>query len=242
MVSSFLRNLPRKWGISPQTANKIHSVLRQILDYSITENLWTENPCVKVKPLVPKEGERGCFTPEQIKTLFSHRWKDPYVELACRLASITGMRMGEVRALQKKNVRKNSILVEHSYSNREGVKCTKNGKSRLVPIPPEISEELLSLPNDGEYVFSYDGVTPIHSDTISDKLKEHMTECGIDYKTLGLSFHSFRHFLNTQLVANGVDQNKIWAVVGHSSVKMTQHYLHLEAEDLGQIRKVQEAI
>ena len=242
MVSSFLRNLPKKWGISPQTANKVLSVLRQILDFSISENLLSENPCSKVKPLVPKESERGCFTTDQIKTLFSHRWKDPYVEIACRLASITGMRLGEIRGLLKKNVRSSSILVEHSYSNREGLKTTKNGKSRVVPIPPEIAEELKSLPNNGEFVFSYDGVSPIHSDTISDKLKEHMRECKIDYKKLGLSFHSFRHYLNTQLVANGVDQNEILAVVGHSSIKMTQHYLHLEANDLTQIRKVQEAI
>lgn len=78
--------------------------------------------------------------------------------------------------------------------------------------------------------------------SMAPKLMQQMEACKIDYKALGLSFHSFRHFFNTQLVANNVEQNKILAVIGHTSVKMTQHYLHLEAGDLGQIRAVQTAI
>lgn len=77
---------------------------------------------------------------------------------------------------------------------------------------------------------------------MAPKLMQQMEACKIDYKKLGLSFHSFRHFFNTQLVANNVEQNKILAVIGHTSVKMTQHYLHLEASDLKQVRKVQNAI
>lgn len=241
MVSSFLRNLPKN-GITPQTANKVLSVFRQILDFAVSENLLTDNPCRKVKPLVPHEQERGCFTLAQVKALFSHKWTDLYIELACRLASVSGMRWGEIRGLLKANVHEDYILVEHSYSDREGLKSTKSGKSRIVPIPAELASALRNVPNNGEYVFSYNGDTPIHRDTMAPKLMQQMEACKIDYKKLGLSFHSFRHFFNTQLVANNVEQNKILAVIGHTSVKMTQHYLHLEASDMKQVRKVQNAI
>jgi len=242
MVSTFVRSLPLRYGITPQTANKVLSVLRQILEYAISENLLTDNAAGKVKPLVPKETERGCFTSEQIRKIFSKPWKDIYAELACRLASVTGMRLGEIRGLLKENVYTDYIVVEHSYSNREKLKSTKNGKVRIVPVPPEIALALKNVPNNGPYVFSYNGTTPIWNTTIESKLKEHMTACGIDYRFQGLSFHSFRHFFNTQLVAADVNQNKILAVIGHSSVRMTQRYMHLKSEDLKQIRNVQGAI
>ena len=242
MVSAFLRSMPQRYGVSPQTANKVLSVLRQILDHAVMENQLEDNPVRKVKPLVEKANVRGCFTPAQIKRLFSEPWNDLYVELACRLAAVTGMRCGEVRGLLKENVYADYVVVEHSYSDREKLKSTKSGKVRVVPIPPELAVQLRNTPNNGPYVFSYTGTTPLTQSTIGDKLKQHMKDCGIDSQFLGLSFHSFRHFFNTQLVANGVEENKILAVVGHSSVKMTQHYLHLEAGDLGQIRAVQTAI
>lgn len=242
MVSAFLRSMPKRYGVTPQTANKVLSVLRQILDHAVMENQLEDNPVRKVKPLVEKANVRGCFTPAQIKRLFSEPWNDLYVELACRLAAVTGMRCGEVRGLLKENVYADYVVVEHSYSDREKLKSTKSGKVRVVPIPPELADQLRDTPNNGPYVFSYTGTTPLTQGTIGDKLKQHMKDCGIDSQFLGLSFHSFRHFFNTQLVANGVEENKILAVVGHSSVKMTQHYLHLEAGDLGQIRAVQTAI
>ena len=242
MVSSFLRGLPQKYGISPQTANKVLSVLRQILDHAVMQDIIQTNPVGRVKPLVEMAARRGCFSSEQIRRLFSVPWDDFYVELACRLAAVTGMRIGEVRALQACDVYADYVEVCHSYSDREKLKGTKSGKSRIVPVPADLAETLRSVPNNGPYVFSYTGETPISRDTLSLKLREHMSACGIDYRFLDLSFHSFRHFFNTQLVANGVEENKILAVVGHSSPRMTQHYLHLRADEMSQIRTIQDAI
>ena len=242
MINTWLRSLPKKSGIAPQTANKVLSILRQILDYAVSENLLQENPAKAVKPLIPQEHERGCFTPDQVKKIFSVRWADYYVELACRLAATTGMRLGEVRGLLKEHVHADYIEVCHSYANREKLKSTKSGKSRIVPIPPALAQELLNVPQNGPYVISYDGTTPLWQTTITEKMNAHLSFCGIPYKDLGLSFHSFRHFFNTQLVAQGVNENQILAVVGHSSARMTQHYLHLEAGDMSQIRDVQNAI
>lgn len=47
-----------------------------------------------------------------------------------------------------------------------------------------------------------------------------MEACKIDYKRLGLSFHSFSHFFNTKLVASGVDGELARGVIGHASVEI----------------------
>ncbi len=54
----------------------------------------------------------------------------------------------------------------------------------------------------------------------------------IDRRKDGLSFHSFRHFFNTRLVANGVKGELVRATVGHESQDLTKHYLHLVPSDL----------
>lgn len=51
-------------------------------------------------------------------------------------------------------------------------------------------------------------------------------------------FHSFRHFFNTRLVANGVNGELVRATVGHESKDMTKHYLHLVPSDLNIVMDV----
>lgn len=242
MVNRWILSLPEKYNITPQTANKQLTMMRQMLDVAVSEDLIQENPARKVKPLVPKPGVRGCFTLEQIRRLFSSPWSDRVVELACRLASLTGMRLGEVRALQRAQIHENYIEVTGSYSETDHMKTTKSGKSRVVPIPVWLGEAILALPHNGPFAISYNGVGPVSGDNVRDKMKIRMDELGIDYRALGLHFHSFRHFLNTRLVAAGVDGELTRAVIGHESEDMTEHYLHLSADDMTRIRILQESI
>ena len=69
-----------------------------------------------------------------------------------------------------------------------------------------------------------------------------MDKVGIDYKKDNLLFHSFRHYFNTRLVADGVESEKIRSVIGHESKEMTERYLHLSVKDLENIRKVQQKV
>lgn len=239
MINRWILSLPEKKKITPQTANKQLTMLRQILDCAVADALLERNPARDVKPLVPREQSRGCFTPAQIKTLFSTPWTDSYIELACRLSSLTGMRLGEIRGLQREQIHEDYITIDRAFNDREGLKGTKSGKPRIVPIPAEISHRLLTVPNNGPFVFSYDGTYPISKSTFMDKLDARMDKLKIKHKTLGLSFHSFRHFFNTRLVASGMDGELVRAVIGHGSIKMTERYLHLSADDMQRVKAVQ---
>ncbi len=242
MINSWLLSLPEKFSITPQTANKQLYMFRQMMDVAVARKLVLVNPCASVKPLIPKPSQRGCFTPEQIKILFSKKWGNTYLELACQLAAVTGMRAGEVRGLQKQDIKNDHIELCHAWAEKEGLKTTKSGKPRIVPISPALRDRLLNVPNNGPFVFSLQGKKPLCQDLFIRGLKEHMKKCKIDYKTEKLGFHSFRHFFNTRLISAGVDGLKIRAVIGHESEKMTEHYAHLSADDLRQIRFVQESI
>lgn len=73
---------------------------------------------------------------------------------------------------------------------------------------------------------------------ISMRLHKVLEANGIDWRAESLSFHSFRHFFNTRLVANGLNGELVRATVGHESQDMTKHYLHLVPSDLNKVMDV----
>lgn len=241
ICNKFLRKMPEKYGIKPQTANKVFIAFRQVLEYAVQEGVISSNPARGIKQLISKPEPRGCFTSSQIKMLFSDHWDDYIVEWMCKLSALTGMRQGEILALSNEQLHDDYITVDRAYARGEGRKSPKSGKVRTVPVLPEIINELRRMPSKGDFVFSITG-KKVDIKTIANVLNRRMEKCGIDYKAEKLSFHSFRHFFNTRLVASGLQGEQVRAVIGHESEEMTEHYLHLSAEDLKQVLDVQNSI
>jgi integrase len=54
-----------------------------------------------------------------------------------------------------------------------------------------------------------------------------------------LSFHSWRHWLNSQLIEAHVPAEKIRMLTGHSSSEMTLLYYHAQVDAMADVRGVQ---
>lgn len=245
-VNTWLLNLPRNDNICNKTANNQLTILRQVLDEAVRQELIDKNCASIVKPLNPKvistdrQVKRVAFSRDQIIRLFAFRWQSRHAMLACILAAGTGMRMGEVRALRVEQIHDDYIDVDSSIAEFEGRKCTKSTWERVVPIDMELRYILNEIMPEEGYIFTLDGVNPVSDNWISSRLYAEMEKAGIRAKEgEQLSFHSFRHYFNTRLVASGVSPEKIRAVIGHESEEMTEHYTHLEPSDMEQIRSVQ---
>ncbi len=79
--------------------------------------------------------------------------------------------------------------------------------------------------SEAEYVFA----NPDTSKPYADVKRAFGTACkkaGI----VGLRFHDLRHTFATRLVANGVDLITVRDLLGHSTVKMTERYTHLNQD------------
>ena len=238
-VECWILDLPHRYGLKNKTANNVLCALRQVFQEALMQELVERNPAEHIKPLAKIGKRRGCFTVDQIKRLFAFPWAHCHAYVACLLAASTGMRMGEIRALTIEQVHEGYITVDASWNDIEGRKSTKSGYGRIVPVSDGVMKELRAiLPPEG-LVFTYNGRVPMGDKTITSRLDERMTELGIDYKTENLTFHSFRHYFNTRLVASGISNEKTRAVIGHESLEMTEHYSHLEAQDLAEIKRVQ---
>lgn len=243
-VEDWILRLPTEHGLSNKSCNNILTIFRQILDAAIADGIIERNPAKAVKPLIKDGSRRGCFTVQEIRRLFGVQWQHRQAYIACYLASRTGMRIGEVLALTPAQVHEGYIDVNASWADYEGRKSTKSGWSRIVPVDLSTVDLLREImpPGEDDYFFTLFGTEPLSDSTINKYLKLAMVEADIDYKNENLSFHSFRHFLNTRLKAADVDGEKVRAVMGHESVEMTEHYLHLTAQDMESIRAVQRGL
>jgi integrase len=100
--------------------------------------------------------------------------------------------------------------------------------------------------NGKGYVFSLDGGgKPVCRKYFYDEFHRALKKIGIDQKEItrrGLSIHSWRHFLNTELQAQGLSLQQVQAVTGHKSDRMTEWYSHFDARQLSNVMEAQAVI
>jgi hypothetical protein len=63
-----------------------------------------------------------------------------------------------------------------------------------------------------------------------------------EIKRRALTIHGWRHFLNTELLKQGLSIPQVQGVTGHKSVGMTERYNHLEASQITDVMKAQSVI
>lgn len=231
--------------VTPQVKNRYLMVLSIILREACFRDLISSNPCDNVKRFAYKKNEKVVFTSEEIKKLFESEWQDKKVELMCKISCLTGLRSGEVRALTLEKIFKYYILVDSSIEERiNKLKSTKSGKARTVPITEKLYNEIVEYANERKgFIFKgcYGNKNgSITGATLLRVLKTQLKKVGI-YKE-GLTFHSFRHYFNSQLVLGNIKSEIIRKVVGHENEEMTEHYLHINQNELNNIREIQKKI
>jgi integrase len=55
----------------------------------------------------------------------------------------------------------------------------------------------------------------------------------------GLTLHAWRHFCNTELQKAGLSVQKVQAVTGHKSERMTELYTHFDPSQFGEVPNIQ---
>jgi site-specific recombinase XerD len=152
------------------------STLKVIFNEAFRRGDIGVNPVLAVRPLADDCKEKGVFTKDEVKKLFGKNclekvWGGNEMYYLYNLtASQTGMRIGEIQALQKEDIHPDHIDVKHSWDRIYGIKGTKTNKPRFVPITAELYQglnKLASIQTEGNFLFSIcGGKTPVdHSQT-----------------------------------------------------------------------------
>jgi integrase len=183
-------------------------------------------------PPLPRQGRKLPDTPsdEEVRTMLS--CARGWLRTAIALAAFAGLRMGEVRAIEVRDVDQvdGRILVRRALSEDE-VMPPKSGHERVVPLAPELAAVLVEaltdkLPTARVVVNAY-GRTPGRTHVLAN-LKALQRRVGLPER----SFHSLRHYFCSTLVRRGASVEAVRLLAGHSDLDTTQRYVHAVGGDL----------
>ena len=152
---------------------------------------------------------------------------------AVHLATLTGMRVGEIAALSWKCIMNSYIVINKSEKyNRQTkeyyIDTTKNGKDRVFPLTDEIRALLdmvkkIEMKNGYicEWVFANENGR-IHAPVISSCSKNKCRQVGIDEKGI----HAFRRTINSKLRCDGVSATIAASLLGHTEEVNGRYYTY----------------
>jgi integrase/recombinase XerD len=224
-------------GLSPRTAARRLSALRQFHRFLVAEGIRADDPMSRID--APRLGRPlpKTLSEAEVRALIAAAGELPSPErerlvVMLEVFYAAGLRVSELAGLPL------------SALGRDGRFLTvrgKGGKERLVPLSAPAHEALVIwlrvretlLPERGtsSFLFPSHGrsghVTPAR---IAQLLKALAPAAGIDPRRL--SPHVLRHAFASHLVDHGADLRSVQQMLGHADIATTQIYTHVARERL----------
>lgn len=219
-------------GLSASTSNGALCVLRSILASGVAEGLLARNVAADVRPVrsAPASAPEW-YTAEEGEALLAAASKvRPDLAPLLRAALRTGLRAGELLALRWADVDlSGGFLVVRStvIQTREGRRTsdrTKTGKTRRVPLTPDLAAALKAGQHlRAPWVFAREDGQQYTHRQLEGALRSAARAAGLR----ALRVHDLRHSFASQLIAAGASLQAVARLLGHSSVATTEIYAHL---------------
>ena len=207
-------------SVGPGTVIRELAYLSAIINHARREwGINVENPISRVrKPSSPVGRDRVLSSAEESCLLEALRpvgRRSPWMLALVILALETGMRRGELLAMQWEDVSLSSRTV--------ALHDTKNGEGRVVPLSSRAVEVMQALPR------SIKGrVLPLAAPAASKAFERAVARAGVE----DFRFHDLRHTAITRMASKLPNVIELAAVSGHKSLRMLQRYYHPRAEEL----------
>jgi integrase len=181
-----------------------------------------------------EDRERHILSPTAAAATFRVVWKDERAKIANMLASVTGMRSGEILALRLQDLGKDCIYVRASWNRADKLKPTKNNEPRTVEIPfPDLIYELVKLAHENPWGVSPDSFVfwadtkkdiPMRGRILVDGLRDALKKVGFTEKEATMYlFHGWRHFFTSYMVRR-LDKKLLKSQTGHKTDIMIARY------------------
>ncbi len=220
-------------------------ILNGVFKYCILEGFLSKNPLQDLpyrdlKFKSPRSGNKTYSLQERQALLNYLRSlpQDAYT-LAIQLAFYSILRIGEIKALCWDNDDLNRIYIDRqlveertmnsdlTFNASHPVERTPKGNPYFSIRSETINEEgvkvlqqMKCLNPHGKYLFMYEGRTLI-TETFNRRLKKYCKAIGIEYR----SSHKIRFTSASMCHQSGMEDTHIQVLLGHSTLRMTQHYL-----------------
>ncbi len=212
------RELKQK-GRAQSTINNHVQVVKRVLNLAYREWEWIDQPLGdKLKKPNPKNERHSYPSVGDLKRLLQ-AIPDRRTEqkIIITLAAVTGLRRGELLALEPSNYSNGRILLRANQ--------TKSGKSRVVPVPQFAQPWMTMLP-------FMEGV-PLK--TAERRIRTAWEDAREQTGKHHLRFHDLRHCYASLLAQAGENMTTVRDLLGHSSLLVTSRYAHMFEKGLDEI-------
>ncbi|MGE0632257.1 MAG: tyrosine-type recombinase/integrase [Pseudobdellovibrionaceae bacterium] len=239
----------KKKGSANATVNRKTDTIMAILNHSVKHRRIPFNPANGLRKLAKSQAEMAFWDQKEavsflncMKELYPKGSQLRWVYVAYLVALNTAMRAGEIWGLRPMDVSDDgeTILVRRQFNRvTNDFGPTKSKRSRLVPCPPTLRDELMSLIAEDQLsnmttIFRNEQGNPICHDNFSDRQFQK------DLKRWGgrpIRFHDMRHTATTLMIANGVDLKTVKEICGHADIATTMTYVHQIAGSVNKVAK-----
>lgn len=228
---------------SPKTVHNIHLTLHRALEDAVDDGLLVRNPASGARQAPRPGSEMLTWNAEQLRAFLDATEDDRHFPL-WRLASMSGMRRGEVLGLRWKDLdsKASTVTVKRQW---------KRGEKGFVLAPPKTDRGRRTIDLDGEtmaalklwrrsqleervayqgdwheseFIFTRKDGRPNDVDVVSQRFDRLADRAGLP----DIRFHDLRHTHATLLLQAGVAPHVVSMRLGHRSVAFTlQQYAHV---------------
>ena len=212
------------------TLQKILHFVKSMYTYAVRRGYLETNPAVDAyKPPKGRRRRISVLTLAEMDKLVGVLDGSDDCELMIKTMALSGLRTGEVRALQPRHILKDALRIEQSLDNRFGTPSASAPKTdnayRTVKVPATLITELKAL-DSGAFVFAT-GYTGLRK-----RLRKVLKDNGLPH----VSPHGLRHSHCTYLLAKGVNILAVSRRLGHHSPAFTLdrygHYIPSMEEEV----------
>lgn len=219
----------------------VNKVLKIFFNWCISNDYLTKNPTDKVnikgnktEIINNKKKEVETLSSEDISLIRNHL-KGSNEELLFVFDLYTGLRLGELLALDYKDINFNDKTVtinksvkevyiydDDKHKHLETILQTPKTLNSFRTVP--LADEILNLldKNKTGLIFCDNEGNYLKGKNVSSDWAKMLKYLNIEHK----KFHAIRHTFASTLLRNGVDIQSVSDLLGHTTLGITQIYLH----------------
>ena len=217
-----------KMGYSPTYLKTINNQLSAIFNYAVRYYDLKSNPCAKAGSMGKSKAEEMDFwTGEEFRKFIDSVMNK---RLSYMTFYWTGMRMGELLALNSKDIdlEKRTISITKSYQRlgkKDVITPPKTPKSkRVITIPEFLAADIKDYIDSSYELQENDRLFPITKYYLEHEMQRGIKESGVKR----IRVHDLRHSHASMLIELGFSPLEIANRLGHEKVETTLNtYAHL---------------
>lgn len=202
--------------VKNSTVNREMSTLKHLFNIAIEEELLDRNPCRVVKKLKEDGKRERLLDREEELRFWREVRKDSFLTDIVEIAVNTGIREGQILAIQKNNVDYEKGLLK--------IIASKGRDERIIPVNRK-TLDVLRRASEGkrDYLF----VSQRTKGKLS-RFEKKWTKALEDAEIADFRFHDLRHYFASKLMRKNVPQMVIRDLLGHSSMELTSIYTNTD--------------